>query len=63
MHPDGTIALQLLALGPNGLIGHAYYEVKPSDPDYEATKAHLGGIRPGEDKPVPPWLPEHCSVP
>jgi hypothetical protein len=27
----------------------------PDDPQYEEIKHHLGGIKPGESKPVPPW--------
>ena len=28
---------------------------KPGDPRYEEIKQHLGGIEPGETKPVRPW--------
>jgi hypothetical protein len=27
----------------------------PDDPQYDEIKHHLGGIAPGESKPVPPW--------
>jgi hypothetical protein len=30
-------------------------EIGPSDPHYEHMLRHLGGLEPGEAKPVPPW--------
>jgi hypothetical protein len=29
--------------------------VKSKDPSYTKTLAHIGGLRPGQKKPVPPW--------
>ena len=55
MAPDGTIALQLRAEGPGNLEGDALLTYKPGDPDYAKVLAHLGGLKPGESKPVPPW--------
>jgi hypothetical protein len=54
MSSDGTIQLQLRAEG-QGAIGDAVFFYKPGDPMYEKIKEHLGGIKPGEEKPVPPW--------
>lgn len=54
MLPDGTITLWLRATN-GAAVGDAFFEYKPGDPDYEKIRAHLGGIKPGEDKPVPPW--------
>jgi hypothetical protein len=28
---------------------------RPGDPQYEEIKKHIGGIAPGETKPVRPW--------
>jgi hypothetical protein len=54
MSADGTITLQLRSLSPNpdaeGVLTYA-----PDDPQYEEIKTHLGGIAPGETKPVKPW--------
>jgi hypothetical protein len=55
MTEDGTIWLQLRAEGEQGQVGDALLIYKPGDPMYEEVKRHLGGIRPGEHKPVPPW--------
>src|SRR6185369_9444945 len=54
MLPDGTLVLDLTARG-GGMHGHARVTYAPSDPKYQETLAHIGGIRPGEQKPVPPW--------
>src|SRR5262249_36562973 len=35
--------------------GHGRITYAPSDPKYQETLRHIGGIRPGEQKPVPPW--------
>ncbi len=54
MSEDGTIRLQLVASG-SGAIGDAVLVYKPGDKMYDEVKKHIGGIRPGEEKPVPPW--------
>ena len=55
MTPDGTIRLQLRADGPDGAQGDALLLYPRSDPEYAKVLAHLGGLEPGESKPVPPW--------
>jgi len=54
MDTDGTIRLQLMARGDR-VIGDAVLIYKPADPQYQDIKKHLGGLNPGEEKPVPPW--------
>ncbi len=55
MAADGTISLQLRAEGPGGAVGDALLVYPPSHPQYREILAHLGGLSPGESKPVPPW--------
>jgi len=55
MAEDGTITLQLRAEGPAGIRGDALMTYSKSDPKYSAILKHLGGLKPGEEKPVPPW--------
>jgi hypothetical protein len=55
MKPDGTILLQLRAEGPGGIRGDALRVYPPTHPRYEKVLKHLGGLAPGESKPVPPW--------
>jgi hypothetical protein len=55
MQPDGTIILDLRAEGPGGMIGDARLVYPPSHKDYASVLAHLGGMKPGEQKHVPPW--------
>jgi len=54
MAPDGTITLQLRATG-GGAVGDGMIVYRPSDPKYRDVLEHLGGLKPGETKPVPPW--------
>ena len=54
MSADGTITLQLRSLWPDP-IAESELVFAPNDPQYEEIKHHLGGITPGESKPVPPW--------
>jgi hypothetical protein len=54
MEADGTITLDLFGnRNANYALGHPQY--KPGDKEYEAVLLHIGGIKPGEHKPVPPW--------
>lgn len=51
MKADGTLELRLR--GPGGAEALAVYP--PTHAEYKKTLGHLGGMRPGEEKPVPPW--------
>lgn len=55
MLPDGTIVLELRATGAGGTVGHGRLTYPPQHPDHAMVLRHLGGLRPGETKPVPPW--------
>jgi hypothetical protein len=55
MESDGTLVLFLRAEGYGGIIGHATITVPPSDPRYRSYLDHIGGLKPGETKSVPPW--------
>jgi hypothetical protein len=54
MQEDGTLRLQLRSEGPRG-IAEALKVVKPDDPQYAYYVRHLGNIRPGESKGIPPF--------
>ncbi|MCK8787714.1 hypothetical protein M0638_25445 [Roseomonas sp. NAR14] len=56
MRPDGTIVLdQLRFEGAGGVVGHPPPMVyPPGHQEYAALLRHLGGLRPGEGKPIPP---------
>jgi hypothetical protein len=58
MKEDGTLVLMLRAEGSGGIKGDALIAYKPDDPKYKETLDHLGGLKPGEEKPVPPWPDE-----
>jgi hypothetical protein len=55
MKPDGTIELMLRAQGPGGMLGDALVRYPPTHPQYQTILTHLGGLKPGESKPVPPF--------
>ncbi len=54
MLDDGTIVLTLRAEG-DGVVGDGQVTYGPDDEHYEEVLKHLGGLRPGQKKPVPPW--------
>jgi hypothetical protein len=55
MQADGTIELQLRAQGPGGMVGDALLRYPPTHPQYQTILTHLGGLSPGQSKPVPPF--------
>jgi hypothetical protein len=55
MEGDGTIVLQLRAEGPGGQRGDALFRYPKGHPEYDQVLRHLGGLKKGESKPVPPW--------
>lgn len=55
MEPDGTIVLWLRAEGTGGSIGDAAVRYPRTDPRYDQLLAHLGGLEPGQEKPVRPF--------
>jgi hypothetical protein len=54
MEPDGTIVLDLRARGP-GMMGDAQMRYPKTHAEYANVLKHLGGLKPGESKPVPPF--------
>jgi hypothetical protein len=52
---DGAITLDLRASDGRGILGDARLVCPKGDPRYADLLAHLGGLVPGESKPVPPW--------
>ena len=54
MLENGTITLTLVARA-EGIIGDAQFIYDPEHKDYQMVLEHIGGIKPGEIKNVPPW--------
>jgi hypothetical protein len=54
MAADGAITLRIRSLPP-GPIAEGTLTYRPGDAKYDEVKDHIGGITPGESKPVPPW--------
>jgi len=54
MLPDGTIQLDLQA-NMEGRHGSTRVVYPKSHPSYADVLRHLGGMKPGETKLVPPW--------
>jgi hypothetical protein len=61
MQADGTLVLRLRAETEDGATGEGYFTYAPGDTDYASVLQHLGGLAPGESKPVPPWPDESSS--
>jgi len=54
MDADGTIILHLRAVSPTA-IGDAQIRYPKDHPQYKMILEHLGGLEPGQSKPVPPF--------
>jgi hypothetical protein len=54
MNRDGTITVNIREPQPGSPLD-GVVAVRPGDPNYARIKSHLGGISPGERKPVPPF--------
>ncbi len=54
MLPDGTIVLDLRA-ETGGATGDAQFRYPKEHPQYREILEHVGGLEPGQEKPVPPW--------
>jgi hypothetical protein len=55
MTSDRTIVLNLRASADRAGAGEARLVYPPSHPQYREVLEHLGGMSPGETKPIPPW--------
>lgn len=55
MLDDGTLVLDLRAEDASGRRGDARRVYTKDHPRYRAVLDHLGGMKPGETKLVPPW--------
>ena len=58
MQKDGTIELSLRTVASDGTIGEAMLAVGPDDERHASMVKHLGGIKPGEGRPIPPFPAE-----
>ena len=52
---EGAIVLELRATNGRGLVGDARLVYPRTHPQYPEILEHLGGLVPGQSKPVPPW--------
>lgn len=55
MDRDGTIVLDLRAEDEGGAVGVGRLVYPPAHPQYQRVLEHLGGLEPGQSKPVPPF--------
>lgn len=58
MTADGTIKLMLRAESASGAVGDALIVYPRGHAKYDYVLKHLGGLKPGESKPVPPFPPK-----
>lgn len=52
---DEDLMLQLRATSEDGAIGDALIRIPKSDARYEPYIRHIGGLKKGQEKLVPPW--------
>jgi hypothetical protein len=54
MLADGTVLVGVPAPGGGGR-AQAVLRLMPGDTQYQPLLDHIGGLKPGETKPIPPW--------
>ncbi len=54
MSTDGTVTVHLTRTG-DGQYANATFIYKLNDAKYDEILNHVGGLKPGETKPVTPW--------
>jgi hypothetical protein len=55
MLPDGIIHIELHLSISGGGVADGFKDYQPDDPYYQEVLDHIGGLKPGESKPVRPW--------
>ena len=55
MSADHTVILRLRAEERGGILGEGVLVYSPGSRYYKEVLRHIGGLEPGETKPVPPW--------
>jgi len=55
MDEDRVITLRLRAEGPGGAVGHGMLTYAPDHAEYQRILEHLGGMEPGDERPVRPF--------
>jgi hypothetical protein len=55
MREDGTVVLTLRAEAKGGAVGDAQLVYPKGHERYDEVLKHVGGLEPGQSKPVPPW--------
>ncbi|MGE0653771.1 MAG: hypothetical protein AB7P12_18795 [Alphaproteobacteria bacterium] len=56
---DGTIYADVFLVSPDGeAVGERRVIIQPSNPAYEAFRAHVGWLNPGESRQIPPNPPD-----
>jgi len=63
MLADGTILVGVGARGANDR-ARAVMQLRPGDTQYQPLLDHIGGLKPGQTKSIPPWpepAPQHST--
>ena len=60
MDTDRTLHLDLRSVECDGSEAAALVDYKVDDPHYAEVLSHIGGVEPGQRKPVPAWPEEPC---
>ena len=63
--PEQSLHPAVPWFAPQERMGYGELEIEPGDPHYADILHHLGGLKPGEAKPVLPWTPSetwHCAI-
>jgi hypothetical protein len=61
MAADRSVTLNLASRECDGTIAHGHFVYRPGDATYDEVVRHIGGLEPGQSKPVPPWPSPPCD--
>lgn len=54
MLKNRAIVVTLRAVA-GGILGDAVFTIEPYETTWHEVLKHVGGLEPGDDKPLPPW--------
>jgi hypothetical protein len=62
MRPDQSLHMRLYSVQCDGTIAEGSFDIERTQPEYQTTIDHVGGLEPNETKPVPAWATLPCPA-
>jgi hypothetical protein len=62
MRPDRSLHVRIHSVQCDGTIADGTFDIERTQPNYQATIDHVGGLTPDETKPVAAWPTQPCPA-